>query len=393
MNWRRVPIRALYRRSEERGRDDLPLLSVYREYGVVPREGRVDNHNRASEDLSAYKHVRPGDLVLNKMKTWQGSLGVSDYEGIVSPAYFVARRKGEVSDRFMHHLLRSLPLIAEYGARSKGIRPSQWDLPWEQFAAVKVLVPPLVEQHAIAGFLDAETERIDALIAKKERMVDLLLERRAAAVSRALWRGQPGRIRLKHLTTLPTSGNRDHSSFTLDPTGVPCLRGLNIRPGRIVTENLLRISAEDHHRLAQTSLNPGDLVIVRSGNAGSAVAVPNDFGPSNCVDVVVVRRADSLLPRYLEYVVNSREAQEEVRSWMAGALLSHFNAVDAANLGIPWRSLVEQEKLLQTLDRLVDAMDGARDRLGIQIDLLREHRQALITAAVTGELDIPGVAA
>src|ERR1019366_461540 len=105
-----TPIGRIYRRVEERGREDLPLLSVYRELGVVPREGRDDNHNVASEDLSTYKFVRPGDLVVNKMKTWQGSLGVSAYEGIVSPAYFIGRKIDDVDDAFMHHLLRSAPL-------------------------------------------------------------------------------------------------------------------------------------------------------------------------------------------------------------------------------------------------------------------------------------------
>ncbi len=174
MTYTVVPLKAIYRRVEERGRADLPLLSVYRDLGVVPREGREDNFNRASEDLSTYKVVKPGDLVVNKMKTWQGSLAVSSYEGIVSPAYFVGRRIAEVDDRYIHHLLRSQPLIAEYGARSKGIRPSQWDLPWDEFACIKVGIPELAVQRAVADFLDAETARIDALIEKKQRMVELL---------------------------------------------------------------------------------------------------------------------------------------------------------------------------------------------------------------------------
>ena len=91
-----MPLRALYRRVEDSGRPDLPLLSVYRDHGVVIREGREDNFNRASDDLSKYKVVRKGDLAMNKMKTWQGSLGVSDYHGIVSPAYFVGRRVGDL---------------------------------------------------------------------------------------------------------------------------------------------------------------------------------------------------------------------------------------------------------------------------------------------------------
>jgi type I restriction enzyme S subunit len=94
-SWNSIQIGGLFRRRDERGRSDLPLLSVYRDLGVVPREGREDNFNRPGEDLDAYLVVRPGDLVLNKMKTWQGSLGVSAHEGIVSAAYFVAEQVGK----------------------------------------------------------------------------------------------------------------------------------------------------------------------------------------------------------------------------------------------------------------------------------------------------------
>src|ERR1039458_9019583 len=120
MSWahsRRTRLGALFSRCDLTGRPDMPMLSVYRDYGVIPRDGRDNNYNKPGEDLSAYRVVRRGDLVLNKMQTWQGSLGISDYDGIVSPAYFVARPLTDDSPAFVHHLLRSRPLIAEYGAR------------------------------------------------------------------------------------------------------------------------------------------------------------------------------------------------------------------------------------------------------------------------------------
>ena len=184
MTWSEVPLRSLYQRVEESGRPDLPLLSVYRDYGVIPREGREDNYNKPSADLSRYKIVLEGDLVINKMKAWQGSLGVSDYEGIVSPAYFVGRPIGNTDHRFVHHLLRSSPLIAEYGARSKGIRPSQWDLPWDKFAAIKIRIPTPDTQRKLANYLDTETARIDALISKKRHLIKLLDERRSQLCER-----------------------------------------------------------------------------------------------------------------------------------------------------------------------------------------------------------------
>jgi type I restriction enzyme, S subunit len=188
MNWTsasRVRLRNLFARRDLTGRPELPMLSVYRDYGVVLREGREDNYNKPGEDLSAYRVVRCGDLVLNKMKTWQGSLGISNYDGIVSPAYFVARPLSDDYPKFLHYLLRSNPLIAEYAARSKGIRPSQWDLPWEQFQDIRVDLPHVATQKVIADYLDRETARIDAVIGAKQRIARLLEERLRVEISEA----------------------------------------------------------------------------------------------------------------------------------------------------------------------------------------------------------------
>jgi type I restriction enzyme S subunit len=165
----KVPIRSFAKRLDIIDRPDLELLSVYREHGVIPKSSRDDNHNKPSEDLSTYRYVRPGNLVLNKMKTWQGSLAVSEYEGIVSPAYFVCELSDTVvHPRYIHHLLRSEPLIAEYGARSKGIRPNQWDLPYDDFKSIEVELPKVEEQRRIADFLDDQVARIDEAISLRK---------------------------------------------------------------------------------------------------------------------------------------------------------------------------------------------------------------------------------
>ena len=107
-NWTSKKVKYYLFRDEKRNPGEMPILSVYREYGVIPKNSRDDNHNVTSEDTSKYKYVRPGYLVINKMKAWQGSMGVSDYEGVVSPAYFIYRLKSkDILPEYIHHLLRS----------------------------------------------------------------------------------------------------------------------------------------------------------------------------------------------------------------------------------------------------------------------------------------------
>jgi len=149
----------------------LPLLSVYRDYGVILKSSRDDNPNPEGQDLSAYKVVNPGDLVLNKMKTWQGSLGVSTHLGIVSPAYIVCALREDVNPRFIHYLLRSNPYVYEYNRISYGVRVGQWDMRYDEFKRIPVFLPPSREQEQIAAFLDRRINELTRLISRYRQLV------------------------------------------------------------------------------------------------------------------------------------------------------------------------------------------------------------------------------
>ena len=161
-------------------------LSVYRDYGVIKRDSRDDNYNRVSEDTSNYKLVEPGDFVFNKMKCWQGSLGISEYRGIVSPAYTVCKPKKPFHGKYFHHLLRSWSYIQEFNRLSYGIRTGQWELRFEDFKDVVVPYPPVLEQAQIANFLDCKTQQIDELVSAEQRKIELLKEYRQSLISEAV---------------------------------------------------------------------------------------------------------------------------------------------------------------------------------------------------------------
>ena len=161
-------------------------LSVYRDYGVIRRDSRDDNYNRISEDTSSYKLVEPGDFVFNKMKCWQGSLGISEYRGIVSPAYTVCKPKRHFHGKYFHHLLRSYSYIQEFNRLSYGIRTSQWELRFEDFKDIVVPYPTILEQSQISSFLDNKTEQINELKAAEQRKIELLKEYRQSLISEAV---------------------------------------------------------------------------------------------------------------------------------------------------------------------------------------------------------------
>ncbi|MDF3318723.1 restriction endonuclease subunit S [Rhodococcus sp. C3V] len=174
------------------------VLSVYRDYGVIPKDSRNDNFNRTPENLSNYQLVQPGDLVVNRMKAWQGSLGISKHQGIVSPDYEVLRPTIPQYDRrFLHSLLRSRALIDQYALRSTGIRPSQWRLYWDEMKTIEISLPGVEQQRVIADYLDLQTVRIDTFIEEQQRLIEMLLERRRALVARVVCFGVDEDVELR----------------------------------------------------------------------------------------------------------------------------------------------------------------------------------------------------
>lgn len=171
-HWKTVKLKWHVRRMDPKNPGEKEVLSLYRDYGVIPKNSRNDNHNVTSEDTSKYKYVRVGDFVVNKMKAWQGSVAVSDYEGIVSPAYYVYHFLDDVfNKRYFHHLLRSC-YKEEFMRLSGGIRIGQWDLSSNALDNIILLVPPKNEQDDIVEYLDNKLPQIDALIAEKESLIN-----------------------------------------------------------------------------------------------------------------------------------------------------------------------------------------------------------------------------
>lgn len=198
-HWDVQPLRAVTSLKSDKNRPDMPVLSVYREYGVILKDSRDDNHNATSLDTSTYKVVKPGDLVVNKMKAWQGSMGVSSHHGIVSPAYITCTTKADlVRPAYLHYLLRSSPLIGVYNSLSYGVRVGQWDMHYEDFKQIPIPLPPKDEQDRIVAFLDQKTAEINAAIAKKERLIELLEEEKLALVNEAVTYGLNRAVSFKH---------------------------------------------------------------------------------------------------------------------------------------------------------------------------------------------------
>ncbi|GAB3399702.1 restriction endonuclease subunit S [Massilia agilis] len=182
-HWNAKPLKVLFRQQKRQSFPEKDVLSVYRDFGVIRKDSRTDNFNKTPDDLSSYQLVEPNDLVVNKMKGWQGSLGVSQFEGITSPDYMVFTPLHSESSEYLHILLRSAPMVSTYRSISNGIRPAQWRLEPESFLRLKVFLPPVAEQQAIVAFCKSEMLKLDLLTSETEAMLTLLKERRSALIA------------------------------------------------------------------------------------------------------------------------------------------------------------------------------------------------------------------
>lgn len=409
-HWRLVPLWTLFRRTKRTGFESEQLLSVYRDFGVVPKASRDDNNNKPSDDLSVYQLVEPGDLAINKMKAWQGAVAISGHRGIVSPAYFIYESTHSENGRFLHYLLRSPRYITGYLSLSKGIRVNQWDLEPQYHSRMPVLLPSRDEQAAIATFLDREAAKIDALIAEQEKLITLLAEKRQATISHAITRGLNPNVPMKysgvswlgdvpaHWTVVPLM----HLTHPARPImygivlpgpdveeGIPIVKGGDVKEYRLKVELLNRTTIEIEAPYARARLLPMDVVYSIRGTIGDAEVVPADLAGANITqDVARISPADGVQTRWLLHVMKSKPVFVQLEQRSLGAAVRGINIFELKRARIPVPPRAERDEIAGFLDFETMKLDALRVEADRTIQLLKERRSALIAAAVTGQIDV-----
>lgn len=272
-----------------------------------------------------------------------------------------------------------------------------------------VPLPSDTELVAIATFLDRETTKLDTLIAKQEKLIELLQEKRQALISHAVTKGlNPdvpmidsgvewlGEIpehwvikRLKHITPQITVGIVVNPSEYISDDGVPFIYGGDIREGFVDWIKARKISREASLENSKTVLHAGDLLTVRVGAPGVTAVVPDECEGGNCASVMLTRRG-IFNSSWLCYAMNARIVRYQVELVQYGAAQEQFNISHAVNFWVLVPPKAEQNQITIFLDRETTKLDTLIEKSRRSIDLMREHRTALISAAVTGKIDVRG---
>jgi type I restriction enzyme S subunit len=331
---------------------------------------------------------RPGDVLFSKLRPYLAKSFMPKAPGTGTGELLVLRPQGLIDKRFLLYSTLSSPWLEWAETTSYGSKMPRTS--WEAMAEYRLALPTLDEQRSITEFLDAETARIDGLTAARQRMRDVLILKRERMAEQILGLDSgPTMIPLKYEVQSVSVGIViTPANWYVDSGGVIALRGLNVSPGHIDTSDIVQISHTGHRENMKSRLSAGDVVVVRTGQAGAAAVVPKELDGCNCIDLLIIRPGRSTSSSFLAHYLNSFYARDKITEYSVGSIQSHFNVGSMKNLGFPLIEPKEQERRASALDEAAGDLNLLDLQLETQLAVLGERRQALITAAVTGQIDV-----
>ena len=390
------------------------LLRVSQYTGVTQRKrtGGGDEPDTRAESLVGYKCVEPNDFVVNIMLAWNGSMGVSQFHGIASPAYCVYRFRMGIHPWYFHHLLRSPAYKARIKAVSTGVVESRLRLYTDDLYRLEALFPTLPEQTAIVRFLDHADRRIRRYIRAKQKLIALLEEQKQAIIHQAVtgqidmqtgepypaykpsgleWLGQipeHWQVQRSKRVFKPRKELARQNDVQLSATqayGVITQEDYEERVGRKVVKILRHLEKRRHVEI-------DDFVIsMRSFQGGLEKA-----WASGCIrsSYIVLQPARKLAVGYFSYLFKSAgyiSALQSTANFIRDG--QDLNFENFCQVDLPFPPMAEQQRIGQTLDRIIADIGSAIEQSRRQIDLFGEYRTRLIADVVTGKLDVREAAA
>jgi len=393
------------------GEPDWPILEVSLRTGVRIREFGSSKRKQVMSDKAKYKCAAKGDYVYNMMRMWQGAAGIAPVDGLVSPAYVVAKPLPHINPGYFASLFRTDDYLAEIDAFSRGIVKDRNRLYWDQFKQIPTPCPPTEEQDAIVRFLTWATNRLDRTIRAKRRIIALLNEQKQAIIHRAVTRGLNPSVPLKDsgipwLGEIPehwevtalrrhwTVTDCKHLTVPFVENGVPLASVREVRNFELDLSECKLTTPEWYQHLIQGDRKPeeGDIIYCRNVSVGSSALVTTDAKFAMGQDVCLIR-SELQSQQYLNYLLQSSFMKKQLELLLVGSTFKRINIaqIKALTVVIPPRQ--EQDKIGRHLAEELTAYETATSRLEREITLIREYRTRLIADVVTGKLDVRQAAA
>jgi len=404
----------LFAQRNETGHGDLPILEVSLRTGVRVRD--MDNLKRKQmmSDREKYKRAVRGDIAYNMMRMWQGAVGVAPVDGLVSPAYVVARPFKDVDCRYYSYLFRTQAYMNEVDGYSRGIVKDRNRLYWQDFKRMPSVVPPISEQKQIAKFLDCLGVKVRKFIHNKRRLIELLQEQKQKIINQVVTRGLDPNVRLKpsgvewigdipehwvvcrlrNAVSHVTSGSRGWSFYASDK-GPLFIRIANLSRGSLDLkyDDVVRLNLPTTSEAKRTKVEPGDVLLSITAYIGSVAVVPPTIGEAY-VSQHVARCAtnrNDIDSMWLGYALLSEVGQMHGKLSLYGGTKDGLSLDDVKNYPILLPPQDEQNAIVNHIEKGIAKIDQAISRAEREIELMREYRTRLISDVVTGKVDVRGI--
>ena len=386
------------------------ILSVMKDRGVIPYTEKGNVGNKMSEDITTYKLVCPGDLVINKMNAIIGSLGISEYHGALSKVYFVMQPRYEyLNNRFYGYLFQIRDFQKSLCKISYGIMELRESINFNEFKNLPLPLPPKPEQDRIVAFLDQKTAEIDALIAKKQRQIELLDEQKAILINRAVTRSLNPNAKLrpsgsKWIGQIPTHweiGRLKHHCIKIvdcphatpiyDPDGEhPAIRTADVTPGHIDLNGAKRLSKAEFSRWTERMVPRfGDILYSREGERfGIAAPVPPDSDLCISQRMMAFRPSRDVVSQFLMWQLNCQHVYLQACQDVTGSAAPHVNIGTIANYQLVLPPMVEQKEIAAFISDSDKKHRIIINKIESQIESLKTLRSTLIAHSVTGRIKV-----
>ncbi len=389
------------------------LLSVYTDIGVKPRAELEERGNKAST-TDGYWVVKKGDIVVNKLLAWMGAIGLSEYDGVTSPAYDILRPYKKINGKFFHYLFRTPLCLSEFKKNSRGIMDMRLRLYFEELGNIYIPFPSYPEQQKIAQFLDDKTAKIDQALDLAEKQIALLKEHKQILIQNAVTRGLNPDVPLKDSGVKWTGQVPEHwdikrfrnlfdfgkglsiTKENLQDEGIPCVNygevhsryGFEVIPER----DALKCVDSKYLVFNNSMLNKGDFVfadtsedIEGSGNFTYLNSSTRIFAGYH---TVITRLKITAIHRYIAYYFDSLSFRNQIRNKVKGVKVFSITQSILKGTFVLLPNLKEQQQIADYLDTQTAKIDQAIALKTAHIEKLKEYKSVLINDVVTGKVQV-----
>ena len=399
-DWEIKKLKAILTLRNEKNSGDGELLSVYLDRGVISySDSNGMQVHKPSQDLSNYQNVYVGDFVLNNQQAWRGSVGVSKYDGIISPAYFVYRLTECCYPEYMNYLFRDSSMVQQYETSSRGVGTIQRNIfaPW--LLNCWTVLPSLDEQRRIATYLDTKCAEIDALTADIQTQIDTLEQYKRSVITEAVTKGLNPDAEMKDsgiqwIGMMPAHWDCIRGKYILKYIQKPVRDDDGVltcfRDGEVTLRSNRR---EDGFTMADKEIgyqgiDVGDLVVHGMDGFAGAIGISDSRGKASPVLNVLDTKQNK---RYIMYFLRSMAYSDVFLALATGIRVRscdlRWNKLSELFYPIP--PLEEQEAIVDYIDSILRRTDEVIAAKKEQLSTLEAYKKSLIYEYVTGKKEVP----